>query len=434
MKRVILGLVAIFFALTTFAQTPQQLLEAAKKATKGDVKKEKVAEVDKIVEDALKAPENQSGAEAYLYKTKLQLSMAKLDEATQALTKITGKPAKNEYISSGLKAADAIMMALKNNKDPKLGKEILKTMVDVAPLLSGPYAQDMMDAKDYVGAYTSFKTALDLHKALKGAGQKGSLDKPEDYNRQLYLAGLLSGYAGKEKEAQPIYEEMMAGKQDSLFVYSAMFKLKKDAGDKEGAMKILEQGRKRYPEETSLLFAEINHYLEAGKMDVLIDKLKEGIQKEPKNVSLYFTLGNVYDNLSQKEPAKAEEYAKESLIWYNKTLEIDPKHADATYSIGASYYNKAAKFSQDMKKLESDFSKAGQKKYEEAEKLMLAEFEKALPYFQKAESFDSNNQNALIALKEIFARKGDLNMSKEFKARLETVQGGGKNEKSYFKF
>ena len=434
MKRVLLGLIALCFALSTFAQqTPLQLLEAAKKATKGDVKKEKLAEVEKIVEEALKAPENQSGAEAYLYKAKLMMSMAKLDESAKALAQITGKPAKNEYSASGLKAANAIMTALKNNKDPKAGKEILKLMADIAPTVKN-YAQDLIDAKDYVGAFTSFKTGLEMHKALKGAGQKSFLDKPEDYNQQLYLTGLLSGYAGKEKEAQPIYEEMIANKQDSMFVYSAMYKLKKDAGDKEGALKMLEAGRKRYPDESTLLFAEINHYLEAGKMTELIERLKEGIAKEPKNSSLYFTLGNVYDNLSQKEPAKAEEYAKEAIVWFEKTLEIDPKNADAVYSIGASFYNKAAKFSQEMKKLESDFSKAGQKKFDEMQKLMIAEFDKALPYFQKAESFDANNQNSLIALKEIYARKDDMKLSKEFKDRLETIQGGGKIEKSYFKF
>jgi hypothetical protein len=82
--------------------------------------------------------------------------------------------------------------------------------------------------------------------------------------------------------------------------------------------------------------------------------------------------------------------------------------------------------------LESDFSKEGQKKYEAAEKLMISEFDKALPYFKKAESINANDQNTLIALKEIFAKKNDMKMSGEFKSRLETVQGGGKNAKSYF--
>lgn len=38
----------------------------------------------------------------------------------------------------------------------------------------------------------------------------------------------------------------------------------------------------------------------------------------------------------------------------------------------------------------------------------------------------------LIALKEIYAKKDQLDLSKEFKTRLELVQGGGKNDKSYF--
>jgi hypothetical protein len=39
----------------------------------------------------------------------------------------------------------------------------------------------------------------------------------------------------------------------------------------------------------------------------------------------------------------------------------------------------------------------------------------------------------LIALKEIFAKSGDLEMSTEFKNRLNVVDGGGQNESSYFK-
>ena len=433
MKRVIIVLIAGLFTFTTFAQTPQALVEAAKKATKGDIKKEKIAEVEKIVDDALKAPENEANADALLSKAKLMIAKAKIDDTDRALMEITKKSFKAAYTSSGLEAAKASLSALKNNKDPKAVKDIAKTMTDAAGYLSN-YAQDFIDNKDYASAYASFIASMNINDALKAAGQKGTLEKLEDYNKQLYLAGLLAGYAGKEKEALPLYEKMLAAKQDSSFVYTALYKSKKEAGDKEGALQILEAGRKRYPEETSLLFAEINYYLEMGKLDVLIDKLKEGIAREPKNTTLYFTLGNVYDNLAQKDPAKTEEYAKESLVWYEKTLELDPKNADAVYSIGASFYNKAAKFSQEMKKLESDFSKAGQAKYNDAEKLMLAEFEKALPYFQKAESFDPNNQNALIALKEIYARKNDLTMSKEFKTRLENISGGAKNEKSYFKF
>ena len=433
MRRFLFCLIAGLLSFSVYAQTPQQLLDAAKKATKSDVKKENLAAAEKAVEDALAASENQGGYEAYLYKAKLMLSQIKLDENNRAMTLVTKKEFKPEFPKSAMTAVSALLTAMKNTKDPKATKEIVKSMNEVAPFLNQS-ASDFSEAKDYVGAYQSFKAALDVHDALKAAGQKGNLEKPEDYNKQIYLVGLLSNYAGKEAETVSIYEKLIENKVDSAFVYTSLFKTKYDT-DPKAAMAILEAGRKRHPEETSLLFLEINHYLKVGQLDVLIEKLKQGIEKEPENLTLYFTMGNVYDNLAQKETdaAKADTYAEEALNWYKKTLEKDPKNADAVYSIGAYFYNRAAKISTEIKKIESDMSKEGQKKYDKMTQAMLAEFDQALPYFQKAEALDANNQNALIALKEIYARKNDMSMTKEFKTRLDNVTSGEKNAASYFK-
>jgi hypothetical protein len=298
------------------------------------------------------------------------------------------------------------------------------------------YGGEFTDNKDYVSSFTSFKLPLDLHDALKAAGQKSPFDDAKAYADQVYWAGLLSTYADKEKESGDLYKKMIELKKDTSWVYNSMYKLTKET-DEAAALKYLEEGRKKFPEDTQLLFTEINHYLAKGNLDILIDKLKQGIAKEPTNVTLVQTLGNVYDNLAQqsaeKDPAKAEEYTAESTKYFNKTLEMDPNNVDAIYSLGASYFNKAAKISQQMKKIESDFSKEGQKKYAEMEKTMMAEFDKALPFFQKAESKDPNDRNTLIALKEIFARKNDLEKAKEFKNRLQNVDDKIKNEQSYFK-
>ena len=74
----------------------------------------------------------------------------------------------------------------------------------------------------------------------------------------------------------------------------------------------------------------------------------------------------------------------------------------------------------------------GLKKYDELRKLVLTQFDEALPFFKKAEMLNPNDRNTLIALKEIFARKDDLPTSTEFKNRLEKVEAGGSNESSYF--
>ena len=118
---------------------------------------------------------------------------------------------------------------------------------------------------------------------------------------------------------------------------------------------------------------------------------------------------------------------------YQRTLEINPKSEDALYSIAANYYNRAANYSKGMKKLDSDFSKEGQQKYDKFERLMMSEFETGLPYFQKAEALSPNDLNILVALKEIYTRKKDVKMSQEFNTRYENTKSGGKNS-PYFRY
>ena len=435
MKKLFLAFLAVALVTGTMsAQTPAaDLIKAANKAVKNmGGKKDKMAAAETAIDAMMKLPENQTNWEALLIKGKFYNEQSSMDNLQLATAKITGKAYKFEFTKSAMMASDALIAASKATQDKKQLKEVVSALTEAQGNL-GNYISEFTDSKDYVSAYTSLYAGLNTHDALKALGGKSIFDKVEEYNKQLYLVGLLSVYADKEKESVGIYEKMIAVKKDTSFVYSSLYKVKAET-DPAAALKYLEMGRAKFPDDAQLLFTEINYYLKANKLEVLTDKIKAGIAKEPKNVSLYFTLGNVYDNLSQqeKDPAKAQGYADEAMVYYKKTLEMDAKNSDAIYSIGASFYNKAAQFSKEMKKLESDFSKEGQKKYNAAEKLMLDEFDKALPYFKKAESINPNDQNTLIALKEIFAKKNDMKMSGEFKARLETIQSGGKNAKSYF--
>jgi tetratricopeptide (TPR) repeat protein len=149
-------------------------------------------------------------------------------------------------------------------------------------------------------------------------------------------------------------------------------------------------------------------------------------------------MGNVYDNLHQKitkdggDPAESDNFFNKSLSFFNKAIELDPKNVEALYSIGALYYNKAALTSQKMNALNEDYSKEGLKKFNDLKAQVFKQFDESLPFFQRAEALNPNDTNTLIALKEIYAKKDQLDLSKEFKSRLEIVQGGGKNEKSYF--
>ncbi len=262
-------------------------------------------------------------------------------------------------------------------------------------------------------------------------GGKAILQSQDDINRQKYIAAVCALSAKQNKEATSYFEDLAAANYNDstgagAVVYESLYSLYSTTDDAK-AEKYLSEGRNKYPNETNLLFAEINHFLKKGKLDELIDKLKLAIAREPNNLSIYNTLGNVYDNLCQKEwekqnNAKAEEYLNESMKYYNQVLEKDPSNGNATYSIGALYYNRAAITSKEMNLLANDYTKEGSKKYEAKKAEMIAYFDKALPYFEKSEKLDPNDVNTLVALKEIYAKKGDFEKSNKYKEKLEAMK------------
>ncbi|MEI6408413.1 MAG: hypothetical protein WCR52_03450 [Bacteroidota bacterium] len=296
---------------------------------------------------------------------------------------------------------------------------------------------DKYSAGAYDKSFASFRAALQAHDVLKENSQKSILDDAKQLDDITYFTGKSASLAKLNKEALVYYEKLYTKGTENTDVYQSIYDAKIAMGDEAGAAKILDEGRKKFPNDPSLLFTEINVYLKAGKLSELTDRLKQAIKQEPNNVGLYVTLGNVFDNLYQgalkdKNDKGAKEYFDEASSYYNQALAKDPKSVDAVYSLGALYYNKAALRTQEMNALPDDFSSAGLKKSEAFKNEIMGLFDQALPYFQKAESLNPNDTNTLIALTEIYARKED-DLSLTFKKRLEVVKAGGKNPDSHFK-
>jgi hypothetical protein len=284
----------------------------------------------------------------------------------------------------------------------------------------------LFQAQDYNGAYRNFDAALKTNAILKENSQDSRLDDANVMNDQIFYTAV-SAYFGDNKPASaPLFEKLYAQGNAQPLVYEALFTMAAEAKEIDKAMKYLEEGRKANPDDNGLLFAEINYYLKEGKLDVLTGKLKAAIEKEPENISIYSTLGNVYDQLNQKErgegnAAKADEYFNEAFKYFNTALEKDPKNFDATYSLGALYYNKAASMVSQLNAVSNDFSAAGTKKYNAIKEEMDAIFKQALPYFVKAEELDAKDTNTMIALKEIYARTNQLEKANEYKKKLEAA-------------
>ncbi len=434
MKKLLLGISALLFlSVVSFAQDGKSEFKDAKKAY-GSFKLDETNNQDKLqeavdaIEVAITGSEMMNDASAWLMRGDIYNSIA-----TQIINVRTLQFGDTEKLPKidmpAVLAMESYMKGLELAEKKYQIKDAMKGLQTVQGSLSnlGIYAYE---EKKYDFAHQNFDGVLAIHKVLKEKEEASSLDDPENFKYQTYLTGLAAMNSDKMEVAKGHFQYLYDQDYDQSTIYEALYKVTAEE-DLDKAYQYLEKGRQKYPDDVTILFAEINHFLKAGKLDELIAKLKLAIEKEPTNLSLYTTLGNVYDQLYQKEyeinKEKAQEYFDNAKKYYQEALKIDSDNFDAYYSIGALYYNKAAFMAKSLNDIKDN------DEYEKARLELLDQFDQALPFFKDAEIRNPNDVNTLIALKEIFAKKDDFETSNIFKTRLETVQGGGTNDGSNLK-
>ena len=378
---------------------------------KGDIREAKT-----LIESVLKSEEFANDTKAWTTKGQINNELALSDFKMLAINQSHVPVNKG----AAVEAYNAFKMGLKTAEKGYQQKDALNGMSETATYLN-PLGLVYYQSGEFPLAYEHFSAVLDIHNMLTENDMKTPLATDDDYNNQLYITGLCALNMDNADAAKDLFTELKDRGYDKPVVYEGLFKVyQKSDPDKAGM--ILTEGREKFPDDPGLLFAEINYYLQKGEMNKLISRLEQAIEKEPNNASIYTTLGSVYDNLYQNAELhsdKSNNYFDKAKENYEKALEVKPGDFTATYSIGALYYNKAAKVVDEMNELANDLSKEGMKKYDAKKAEMEKLFDIALPYFKEAESMDPDDKNTIIALKEIYARKGDIEKSNEYKNKLE---------------
>ena len=296
---------------------------------------------------------------------------------------------------------DALSMA-GDNKGAK--KDALKGLGEVQRHLDN-VGIILYNSKDYKSSFANFSKVVMLHDVLTANETESMLSDPVTLSDKLYTTAAMGLYGEELEAATPYFEKLYAMDSNEALVYEGLYKIK-------GEVKYLDEGMVKFPSDKGLLFAKINHELTAGNLDAAKTSLEAAIEQDPENVSVYVTAGSVAEKIGDKEAA---------MMYYNKGLEIEPNNFEAVYSVGAMHYNEAAGMTEEINKHSEDYSKAGTAKYNELKALMESKFDKALPFFLKAEGINGKDVNTLIALKEIYARKNDLAKSNEYKAKIEAA-------------
>ena len=378
-------------------------------------------EATKGLENAFQSPEVNTDPEAWNLKGQTYNEIAH--------SEINIKIANTAY---AFKVKDASIMALRAFQK---GMELALKKYHTKDALTG-IAEDeeylnnagifLFQEQNYTEAFKFFAASLEAHEILMGNKEKSRLDDATLYGEQVFYTAVSGYFSDEPTKGKPYFEKLYMKGNAQPLVYVGLFNLTVDA-DELKAFEYLDAGKKLYPDDNEILFAEINYYIKTNKMDQLVGKLKKAIEKEPDNVTVYNALGNVYDQLNQSERnngniPKADEYFDLAFQNYEQVLSKDPANFDATYSIGALYYNKAASMVTLINELSNDFSAAGTKKYNNLKTEMDGYFGQALPYFLKAEGINGKDASVLIALKEIYARQGDLEKSNHYKKLVESLE------------
>jgi tetratricopeptide (TPR) repeat protein len=178
--------------------------------------------------------------------------------------------------------------------------------------------------------------------------------------------------------------------------YSNLSYIYQNENNPEKALEIVQKGRAKFPSDSKLMNDEINLFVVLKRVDEAKDKMETALKSDPKNVTLYYNLGTIYDK--KGDDVKALEN-------YNKAIELEPENYDANFNIAAYYFNKGVKLNNVVNNMSiKDYNTQGKKK--EAERDVL--LNKALSYFnicKKINPADPNLKAPLSDIDRILKRK-----------------------------
>ncbi len=159
------------------------------------------------------------------------------------------------------------------------------------------------------------------------------------------------------------------------------------------AVKVLEEGKSKYPNDPNILNDLSAAYVSAKMMDVAMKSFAEAVEKQPDNKDYHYNYGVLL--LGAK---KYEEAVKQ----FEEALRIDPNYENALYNIGVAYikWGMAIRDEAVNSGNEDDLS------YQE-------KFKKALPYIEKYLELKPDDAAIWDALGKIYANLGETEKSKE---------------------
>jgi len=292
--------------------------------------------------------------------------------ADTGIKKIVDNPAVEAY--------NSYQKAISLDPKQKIGRKIDLQLNNlyVAAVTNGGAA---FEEKNYKKALELFELALNI--------ETNPIFKNIIDTAMMYNCGLAALNAKDYDKAAQYFTKAAQYGYNNGVTYSLLKTAYLEKGDTASAVKAMQEGFEKYPNDLNVIVDLINYYLVTNQSDAALKYLNMAKEKDPGNPSFYFAEGTLYERTNEFDKAEAA---------YKKSIEIDPNYFNAVYNLAVLYYNNAVKIFDQASNEKDD------NKYQELLKQGDNELRRALPYLENAHKIDPKEETCAKTLKGLYFR------------------------------
>jgi tetratricopeptide (TPR) repeat protein len=320
-------------------------------------------EIEKAKESIDKAFEHESTRNSnkmFYYRTKVYLQIAHMIYLDSTKAYLDPNP---EW-----KAAESLIGFFNSDGAPKRSdKDEILDNVSVTGSFLLNRAAKFIEAKDYKTALTYYDLLLSLFPYDSKETFKEQNLTPNKILMNMYL---IANEVNRVDKAREYLNRMIANNYNDPSLYIFLARTYYAEKDSIRGIKVLEEGRKAFPDDKYILIEEINYYLQRGETDVLLVKFNEAVEAEPDNSQYLNYRGVLYHQKKLYDLAEKD---------YKRSLELNEVNYSSMYNLGILYVDMAAPIIDKMNANATNFSL-----YDKLESERNEMYQRALPYLEKA--------------------------------------------------
>ena len=274
-------------------------------------------------------------------------------------------------------------------------------------------------ASNYFNKSIAFYNEKTEDKDKKMANVKAAFDMaektlyfiPNDTSVLLYAGGVFAPFIKEYDKGIDLLKRYIAAGGTLPEAYTMMANIySENKKDNVSALKILQEGKARFPNYKDMVLLELNIYLAEKKYDVARQMVEGELKADPHNKDNHFLYGQLNRELGETEKAKEA---------FKKVLEIDAKNFEASAELANLYWADAKKLKDEMGKLGN--SKVDMTKLKELDKTYVEKLKIYIPYIEACEKLNPDDVTVLYSLLNVYGDLDDQPKVARVKKKLKSL-------------